>query len=48
MLKTLAREQTKTTLIARKLKRNVAAVSGIKAGRDARRRSEEEGVKGTW
>jgi hypothetical protein len=22
--------------------------AGIKAGRDARRRSEEEGVKGTW
>jgi hypothetical protein len=45
MLKTLAREQRKTTVIARKLKRSVAA--GVKAGRHARRRSEEEGLKGT-
>jgi hypothetical protein len=47
MLKMFAREKTKTTVIACKLTERGCGVSaGIKAGRDARRRSREErGVK---
>ena len=49
-LKTLAREKTKTTVIARKLKRSVGAThqKAMRLGVTLGRRSKESGLKQTW
>jgi hypothetical protein len=50
MLKGLAPEKTKMTVIARKLKRSVGAThsESNEIGCDARRRSKKSAVKRTW
>jgi hypothetical protein len=46
MLKSLARDKTKTTVIARKLKRSIQATlsEGVKTRRDVRSADKEEGA----